>query len=245
MIFIIMSKVITLSESELIGLVKRIISENTMNLDFYTNEDLMDIYFTLFKDWMSKNVDEKYKKYPMSYLLQKFSSKFETETAGISERPSYELGTLNIYRLKNYIRERLRRGDYTLPSMQSDQKFTEKYKRYIGDYVDDLNLPDYIHLDFDELEPNDINIRPTIDFNKMIRSNDAKNLDHHRFTREFKDFFRGFLGVEFGNPKHGEVQLSTSEPQYKGFDEWVKNEFNKKIKKGIKALPIGKISIEY
>jgi hypothetical protein len=45
------------------------------------------------------------------------------------------------------------------------------------------------------------------------------------------------LGVEFGNPIHGQLKLEFGRPDYVGVDEWVKKSLNKEIKKKIKELP--------
>ena len=45
------------------------------------------------------------------------------------------------------------------------------------------------------------------------------------------------MGVEFGNPVHGQLKLDFGRPQYVGVDEWVKKTLNKQIKKEIRGLP--------
>jgi hypothetical protein len=45
------------------------------------------------------------------------------------------------------------------------------------------------------------------------------------------------MGVEFGNPSYGKVDIGLDTVSFKGQEEWVKNILNKKIKKDIKQLP--------
>jgi hypothetical protein len=49
------------------------------------------------------------------------------------------------------------------------------------------------------------------------------------------------LGVEFGNPVHGQLKLEFGRPDFIGVDEWVKQSLNKKIKKEIKTLPNSRV----
>ena len=49
------------------------------------------------------------------------------------------------------------------------------------------------------------------------------------------------MGVEFGNPVHGQLKLDFGRPQYIGVDEWVKKTLNKEIKKKIRELPNSRI----
>ncbi len=235
-----MSKIIRLTESELVQTIKKIILENSDRLEFYDNEDLTDIYFTLFKEWISKNVDERYRKYPISYLLKKFSRQFEIDTSGSSDETPNTYTGFSPYKVKRYLKKLIDKGDFTLPTMQSDHKFTEKYAKYIPIVLEAIDIPDFVDLHFEEKEPYVVFVTPIVNFEKMMKSDSKKRFNEQTFNSEFKKYFENFLGVDFGNPKYGEVFLRVNDVRYDGFDEWVKKVFEKKIKKSIKELPFGK-----
>jgi hypothetical protein len=233
-----MSKIVTLTESELVGLVKKFIFES-MGLEFYTNEDFMDAYLTLFREWASKNLDEKHRKYPISFLIKTYGDRFEKETSGESFNSKYDKG-LSHYRIKNYITKLVNKGLFSPLTMQPEEKFTEKYSKFIPMFLERINLPEYVDLEFQEHEPNVVHVYPKVDFEKQLVS-DKPLFDKWAFLKKIQHYFENYLGVEFGNPVYGQVSLTVSEPEIKGIDEWIKNVFNKKIKKDIKKMPFGSL----
>ena len=64
--------------------------------------------------------------------------------------------------------------------------------------------------------------------------NNYSNSIHSRF----KSLLENYLGVEFGNPVHGKINLNFN-IKIENEDEWVKNVLNKEIKKHIKQMPDG------
>ena len=82
----------------------------------------------------------------------------------------------------------------------------------------------------------------------MIKNEERHNLSSHTLLDKLKKYLRNFLGVEFGNPAYGEVDMEAGKTNYVGLDAWVKNVLNKKLKKEIKALfkpnPIHAIKFE-
>ena len=77
----------------------------------------------------------------------------------------------------------------------------------------------------------------------MIKSN-AKPTGIYNMSTKLQKSFEDYLGIEFGSPVHGKLDfyLNTT-PIYIGLDEWIKQEFNKNIKKQIKQLPLAERNI--
>jgi hypothetical protein len=109
--------------------------------------------------------------------------------------------------------------------------------------VDNLKLPDFINLQFDEETPNRVRGEVIVDFPKMIKSSDGPK-SPYTISKKLLQSFEDYLGVEFGSPVHGKLDfyLNTT-PTYVGLDEWIKKEFNKNIKKQIKELPLAERNI--
>jgi len=140
-------------------------------------------------------------------------------------------------------REIVRNGAYQLPSLNSNKKFTERFKKPFLFLVDNLKLPDFINLQFDEETPNRVRGEVIVDFPKMIKSSNGPK-SPYRISQKLQKSFEDYLGVEFGSPVHGKLDfyLNTT-PIYVGLDEWIKKELNKNIKKQIKELPLAERNI--
>ena len=108
--------------------------------------------------------------------------------------------------------------------------------------IKSLNLPPYLTFNVVESRPRFIEIDGYINFEEYIRSNiSLKYPSLTMYLSEMKKFLTRYAGQTIGNPAHGELKIDTprySEFNFVGFDEWVKNVFNKKIKPEIKKTDI-------
>ena len=74
------------------------------------------------------------------------------------------------------------------------------------------------------------------DIEKLIKS--TQRIDVHYINQQLKKYLGDYLGVEFGSPQHGHLELYViNSPTYIGRDEWIKTVFNKEIKKEFKKIP--------
>jgi hypothetical protein len=228
---------ITLNKSEMIKFVSMIVEQ--VNLDGYNDEDFIEVFVNLFRPWVKSKHGDEVGKYPMSYLIKKYLEEFASNN-NIEIRRFY--GT-DLRKIVEIGREIVRNGAYQLPSLNSNKKFTERFKNPLLFLVNNLNLPDFINIEFDEESPNNVRGRVIVDFPKMIRS-DVKPTRIYDMSSKLQKFFEDYLGVEFGSPVHGKLDfyLNTT-PIYIGLDEWIKQEFNKNIKKQIKQLPLAERNI--
>jgi len=103
--------------------------------------------------------------------------------------------------------------------------------------VAQLGLPEFIKLNFIETTPFNVEVQFLIDWEGLIKYQGEGTFHTDRIKKEIKDKIQGFLGVEFGNPVHGQLKLDFGRPQYVGVDEWVKKTLNKEIKKAVRGLP--------
>jgi hypothetical protein len=227
---------ITLNKSEMIKFVSMIVEQ--VNLEGYNDEDFVEVFVNLFRPWVKSKHGDEVGKYPMSYLIKKYIEQFALDNK--IELNSY-YGDLK--KIVHIGRDIVRNGAYQLPSLNTNKKFTEKFKNPLLFFVDNLNLPDFINVEFDEESPNKVRGKVIVDFPKMIRSN-VKSTGIYNMSNKLQKSFEDYLGVEFGSPVHGKIDfyLNTT-PIYVGVDEWVKKEFNKNIKKQIKELPLAERNV--
>jgi hypothetical protein len=223
---------ITLNKSEMIKFVSMIVEQ--VNLEGYTDEDFIEVFVNLFRPWVKSKHGDEVGKYPMSYLVKKYIDEFISDIKLDVSDFRYESGLRKFAKIG---REIVRGGIYQLPSLNSDKKFTEQYKKHLEFIISTLNLPEYINLKFTEDIPNKVYGEAIVDFQKLIKSQDNPPTIR-QIAINLTKFFESYLGIEFGSPVHGKLDFYlNSTPTYVGLDEWTKNEFNKNIKKQIKQLP--------
>lgn len=232
-----MKNKITLTESELIGMVKRIAEQ--VNLNDYSAEDFYDVFFQVFRQWIFEKLGEDAKKHPMSLLLKKYGSEF-AEQKGLTHRGYRSEFDSSYHSLEHYGKELVKKAHYNLPSSYKDEKFTEKYAKAIPHFVSMMELPPFIDLTFMENEPNRVRVNINVNFDDWLKYPNKYNINEHNLTEKLKKIFENFGGVDFGNPAHGEVELTYNSFNDKGSDEWVKKVLNKKIKTEIRGLPLGR-----
>jgi hypothetical protein len=228
---------ITLNKSEMIKFVSMIVEQ--VNLDGYNDEDFVEVFVNLFRPWVKSKHGDEVGKYPMSYLIKKHLEEFASDNK--IELQHFYGGDLK--KIIHIGREIVRNGTYQLPSLNTNTKFTERFKKPLLFLIDNLKLPDFINLKFDEETPNKVRGEVIVDFPKIIKSGDGP-ISVYTISKRLQKSFEDYLGVEFGSPVHGKLDfyLNTT-PTYVGLDEWIKKEFNKNIKKQIKELPLSERNI--
>lgn len=216
-------------------LVERIITE--INLNDYSDEDFIEVFFTKFRPWVKQNHGDEVGAYPMSLLVKTYLDEF-CDKLGIRAR-GYG-GTAQ--RMAYAGREMVEKNLHKLPSLGKKEKFTEKYKKGIELLVKNLDLPSFVKLQFEEDRPYEVYCKVIVDFDEFIKS----SLDNNEYRNlvsiesQLRKSFENFLGVTFGNPSHGQLKFHCySDPEMVGEEKWIKTVLNKQIKKEIKQLPNG------
>jgi hypothetical protein len=157
---------ITLNESEMINFVSMLIER--VNLEGYTDEDFIEVFVNLFRPWVKSKHGDEVGQHPMSYLVKKYIDEFITDIK-VDVDIRYLTGLNKFAKIG---REIVRGGIYQLPSLNSDKKFTEQYKKHLEFIINYLNLPEYITLKFTEDTPNKVYGEVIVDFQKLIKSQD-------------------------------------------------------------------------
>lgn len=228
-----MKKTLILTESELVKVINRIVE--SYNDEIYDEEDYVEAFLQYFRPWVRKNHGDEVGESPLSYLIKKHISEFAKDI-GLDDYATEEWRSniSNASRVGNRI---VSQGKHKLPSLRSQEKFTERFKKPLEFFLNELNIPDYIELNFFEDNPYNVRVEVIVDWLRLIKSKDEKAPNLNSIKTELEKRIKDFLGVDFGNPIHGQLRLNFGSPEYVGIDEWIKKDFNKEIKKKIKALP--------
>jgi hypothetical protein len=238
-----MKKIITFGESELINMIKTIVEQVNQDLRQYDDNDFTDVFISLFRNWVTNKLGEEVKKYPFSYLLNKFGQEFLVQTFGDKYEKYFgndrDVSFGDRHDISKIGKRLIEIGAYVLPSLRQEKKFTERFGKHIARLVEILELPNFARLELTEDKPYDIVATIYIDYPSFLKSKEPSITTYNNHIQiRFKSLLANYLGAEFGNPVHGKINLEFI-IKTENEDEWVKKVLNKEIKKHIKQMPNG------
>lgn len=216
----------------------RLIKEE-IDISDYTNEDLIDVFLTVFKNWIKEKHGDDIIKYPVSYLLNKYEDDFLKEL-GLNKK-DFSGSTSN--RLSRIGRELVTRAMFAYESVPKTDKswFDIPVNKRIWDtMISRLDIPPYMTVDVNELRPRYLKVAISADFVEMVKSKiplKYKTVDS--LTGEIKRFLKDYGGVQLGNPSHGKLQIVDGYYTMDGFYEWEKKELpllKKELRSGAKNV---------
>ena len=232
-----MKKVLSLTESELIKVINRIVE--SYSDDVYNDEDYVEVFLKYFRPWVKKNHGDEVGEYPLSYLVKKYIGEFALDN-GINPDNNIFSYKNNLANAANVGKNLVKQGKHKLPSLRSQEKFTEKYKKPLEFFISELNLPDYIKFDLIEENPYNILVVFDVNWEGLIKYQGTEKIKPDAIVKELTQRISDFLGVEIGNPTYGQLSLKLKK-DYVGIDEWIKKTLNKEIKKKFRELPNSRI----
>jgi len=232
-------KTILISELKLISMIKSSLHEQYSSSYEYHDEDYVDMFLDEFKKWLINDKGVNLQDYPTSFLLSKYMKEFASSIGMPDQDINYlfKYGhSVNFSTMRRIADFLLKSGKKNLPSLRSQEKFTEKYKKLIDLFFKREKLPDFIKIKLIENLPYEVDFQVVVDFEQMLKNPVSRN-NMYNLYQKFKSFLDDFGGVEFGNPLHGKLGISQIGPEFIGEKEWVKNVFEKQLKKKIKEIP--------
>ena len=232
-----MKKVLSLTESELIKVINRIVE--SYSDDVYNDEDYVEVFLKYFRPWVKKNHGDEVGEYPLSYLVKKYIGEFALDN-GINPDNNIFSYKNNLANAANVGKNLVKQGKHKLPSLRSQEKFTEKYKKPLEFFISELNLPDYIKFDLIEENPYNILVVFDVNWEGLIKYQGTEKIKPDAVVKELTQRISDFLGIEIGNPTYGQLSLKLKK-DYVGIDEWIKKTLNKEIKKKFRELPNSRI----
>jgi hypothetical protein len=134
----------------------------------------------------------------------------------------------------------VKQGKHKMPSLRPQEKFTEKFKKGLEFFVNELNLPEFMELIFVEKTPYKVFVTLKVGWEGLIKYQGEKIFKPEDIKVGLQKRIKDFLGVEIGNPTHGQLEFNFNR-EYIDVDEWVKKSLNKELKKKIRELPSARV----
>jgi hypothetical protein len=230
-----MEKFSSLTEQD----VKRITNlvKEQVDVREYEDSDFIEVFVKYFRPWIKKFHGDEVSEYPMSHLVKKYISDF-IKDYGIEVADRYYY-SLELKRLVEIGKALVVKGTHNLPSLKKEGRFLEKYDKGLKSLIESIGFPPFMEVKFQETNPYNVSIWIEANFDEMLKYN-GEVLSNNKYIDSLKNYISSFLGVEYGSTVHGKLNVKTNNPVFVGQEEWVKNVFNKKIKKDIKNLPNAK-----
>jgi hypothetical protein len=212
-------------------ILENIENSNNVDLSEYTDEDFLEVFFEKFRPWVRATHGEEASTMPMSYLTKKYIKEF-----GQLYSPREAFG--NVTRKAIHIGQKIvEKGERQLTSLRPQHNFLEKYAKPIKFFIDELNLPDFVEVKFNERSPYKVRMDVIVDFEDLMKY-DGDLPSVIQIGDKFKQFLTNYLGIDLGKAAHGGLNLETPDTAIHKYEErWVKDDLNKIIKKEIKKLP--------
>ena len=209
------------------------IEQEPFDEDEYEDLDYFDIFFTLFKSWVTKKYGEKYQNYPMSLLIKIKANEFFKEMGLDIDMDDEDIA--NSYVVRNFTKQILKLGKAKLPSIKRKGKFMERYGKVLQDFVPKLNLPSNITVKFEEDRPYVLKMSIYDDIVKKMQDQNTSNPHRYTIREKIGKYIENYLGIEIGNPAHGKLEIVTPEIEILNLEEFKKEVVKKKIRPALKA----------
>ena len=178
-----MKKTLTLTESELIKVINRIVE--SYGDDTYDDEDYVEVFLHYFRPWIRANHGDEVGEYPLSFLVKKYISEFAQSN---DINPEYVIFGYrnNLANAANIGKKLVQQGKHKLPTLRSQEMFTEKYKKPLEYFLTELNLPDFIKVEFIEQTPYNVYVKLDVDWEGLIKYQGDVRPNFETIFRELK-----------------------------------------------------------
>jgi hypothetical protein len=205
-----------------------------MNKEFdisqLTKTDLEDYWYQFLRFYAKETGKNFSSKIPISYLdkvlRDEIIEKYELDTLGFSQNTNTPLTQLT--------KQLIRKGAIEFETFRPEEKFTEKYEKALSKIIPKIKINPKYTVKISEERPNEVRLNIDIDIEDWLKLSIKDKLEAGYFVGKLRTNIVKLLGVEFGSPTHGKLQINNYDISVNGTDEWVKNVMNKKIKKEIK-----------
>jgi len=222
-----MKRILRINEQEFETIVKVLLEQK------FEDEDYVHIFLNTFAKWMSEKYPNTFESKPLSFLLKTYKGEFRRDLGlGSNDYNTYGIRDMGLLG-----KDILMKGISKYASLRPKTKFLEKFGKKIDYFINGLKLPSYLKLNFVEELPYTIRLTIDLDFEKKLKTPEHERTSSVMITNNIERFIREYLGIEMGNPEHGDLEF-TGDLGFKvnGFDEWIKTDY-KKFRKEIKSLP--------
>jgi len=223
-----------ITESDLVNTIRTLVETRSME-----EEDLIDIFLEKFKSWVKEKEGGEYSKRPVSYLFDKHRDEFVSDLS-LDQSQLYTWGS-STRQMASIAKELIGKGLITPYSLRPNYKFSDKFAKHFKILVDSLNLPPYATLKIIESDNFELAFIVTMPWIERLKDLVSPVINSNTIANKFEDFITKYLGMQLGNPEHGNLQFDSSNSRIVmlGQEEWIDNDL-KKIKKDLKTLSTAK-----
>ena len=230
-----MTKSQHLSESDIQRIVGLVLEQDD-DAAGYDEFDYIDAFNRVFSNWLSTTQNIDVSKYPLSYLLKKYSARFLLAHKLMPEEDVDEDYVIDRWSMPKIGKDILQKGLIKYPSLREEGRFLGRFAKAIERFISSQNFPPFVNVKFEEPKPYIINPTYQIDLVSYLKSSDPTRFHKHNLNDKLEDFIKGYLGMEISSPQYGGVQVEYPNIELVGKDNFIKNIVNKDIKKRIKEI---------
>jgi hypothetical protein len=204
-------------------------------LDIYqlTNADLEDYWFQFLRFYAKETGKNFSSKVPISYLDKilraEIVEKYELDVPRYMQSISSSL-----------TKQLINKGAIEFETLRPEEKFTEKYEKALSKLISRININPKYTVKLSEERPNEVRLDIGIDIEDWLKLSLKDKIEANNFSGILRTNIHKLLGVEFGSPAHGKLQINDYSTSINGIDIWIKYVMDKKIKKEIKNSIFGK-----
>lgn len=200
---------------------------NQQDIRNLTSEDIQDYWSQFVRFYANATGYNFGPKVPISFLTKKFGNE-------IIKRYELNVDSVSQYSIKRIVPELIQKGAIEIETTRPLEKFTEKFEKVISKFLSQIDFNQNFKIKFVEQTPYDVGFLIEIDIEDWLKSSQDDKQNASQIYKNLRQFFYKFLGTEYGNPIHGELNFNNQGISILNVDEWLKKVFNKQIKSQIK-----------
>jgi hypothetical protein len=222
-----------ITESHFKHYVSVISEQKDDELESYSDEDFIEVFFNYFRPWIKSNHGDEISQYPLSLLLKKYYQEF-CEYLGLKDEEDEFRYYSDLIKIGKAL---IKKEQHKLPTLRPVSKFTEKHSKQIQSLLKLLKMPEWLTVSFEEYSPYKVLMRFNIDFPSMMKiGGGEENISTYFY--EFTELLENYMGIKMGSPSHGDLDIDNT-MSLNGVDEFNKPKFQKELKTQIKSLLTG------
>jgi len=222
-----------ITESHFKHYVSVISEQKDDELESYSDEDFIEVFFNYFRPWIKSNHGDEISQYPLSLLLKKYYQEF-CEYLGLKDEEDEFRYYSDLIKIGKAL---IKKEQHKLPTLRPVSKFTEKNSKQIQSLLKLLKMPEWLTVSFEEYSPYKVLMRFNIDFPSMMKiGGGEQNISTYFY--EFTELLENYMGIKMGSPSHGDLDINDT-ISLNGVDEFNKPKFQKELKTQIKSLLTG------
>ena len=207
--------------------------DNEFDISQLTQNDLEDYWYQFLRFYAKETGKNFSSKVPISYLDKilraEIVEKYELDV------PRYLQGSS-----PSLTKQLINKGAIEFETFRPEQKFTEKYEKALSKIISKININPKYNVRLSEEQPNEIRLDISIDIEDWLKLSTKDKIEANNFEGKLRTNILKLLGIEFGSPAHGKLQINDYGVSINGTDMWIKYVMDKKIKKEIKNSDFGK-----